>query len=302
MVDARTYYEILGVAPDAAPEGIRAAYIGLMKRHHPNSPYRSAAADDGGAVHSINRAYAVLKDPGKRSAYDVELNGGGRGSMMLKADRRMPLVLRTKRRQRRQRRASMLPIAAIVVALFAASTWLGGYEGPTYAPLAGTFSEHPRASISPFEVSPPHETAWIRRQAQLAATMRPAEALAFSEQCFNEARHVGTPSAADECLVFDLAFTYWREGEASSALPAYFQPQMMQLRQTRALDGLDRDAATLRMDSLRAATFSSLLELVNTPEALSVERPADTAPPGQAEVGANLLADTEPAILGDPAP
>lgn len=293
MTDGRTHYDLLGVESGAAPDAIRAAYIDLMKRHHPNSPYRAAnplAADE---VQTLNFAYAVLKDPAKRAAYDAELIDGGSGGLPapLRADRRMPLVLRKKRRRRGQ---SMVPIAAVAAAFLAAGTWLGNSGRTAYPSSTGSFGAPAGPAASPFEVSPPHETAWIRRQAKLAATMGSSEAAHFSARCFDEARQVGSSSAADECLVFDLAYAYWREGETNHALPAYFQPELMQLRQTRALGELDRDAALLRLDSLRAATFSSLLELVNSPQAMVDELAVNSAQSGNAEIGANLAQGTDP--------
>jgi hypothetical protein len=289
MEPARTHYEVLGLGTRATPDAVRAAYIDLMKRHHPNSPYRNPASLESNDVHSINLAYAVLKDVAKRAAYDAELNLGRSVALPApqKADRRTPLVLRNKRRHRHR---SSGPVIAGGVVLLMASAWVGRHDGPTSPSIAGHFSETNSAASSPFEVSPPHETTWIKRQAQLAASIGTSEAVAFSTRCFDEARQVGTPTASDECLVFDIAFAYWREGEPSAAMPAYFQPQLMQLRQARALERLDRDAALLRLDSLRAATFSSLLELANSPATLVQKQPPISEQTGTAEIGTNFAA------------
>lgn len=63
----RTYYEILGVAPDATPQEIRSAYRRLAKQVHP---------DQGGSAaifQFISDAYATLSDPSARQAYDATL-------------------------------------------------------------------------------------------------------------------------------------------------------------------------------------------------------------------------------------
>jgi hypothetical protein len=64
----RSYYAILGVARDAEPEVIEAAYRALMKKHHPD---RSMGRDD--RAKDINEAYAVLGDAAKRRSYDRSL-------------------------------------------------------------------------------------------------------------------------------------------------------------------------------------------------------------------------------------
>jgi hypothetical protein len=67
-MDELDFYQLLGVAPDAEPEVIEAAYRALMKKHHPD--HRGGADDD--RAKEINRAYSVLGDPDKRSGYDSE--------------------------------------------------------------------------------------------------------------------------------------------------------------------------------------------------------------------------------------
>jgi len=64
----KDYYEVLGVARDAAPDEIKRAYRALARRHHPD-----VAHDKAGAEHlfkEINEAYEVLSDPQKRAQYD----------------------------------------------------------------------------------------------------------------------------------------------------------------------------------------------------------------------------------------
>ena len=65
--------EILGVAPNAGDEEIRAAYLRKVKE---NPPDRSAAAFE-----RIRDAYEILRDPRRRALY-----------MLLSADPEAPLV------------------------------------------------------------------------------------------------------------------------------------------------------------------------------------------------------------------
>lgn len=90
------YYAILEVQPTATPEVIRAAYVALAKRHHP---------DKGGNEKQfklLQEAYEVLKDDQKRVAYDQQMGIGtlassgrrvwvnGRGFMEMNDDNPYP--------------------------------------------------------------------------------------------------------------------------------------------------------------------------------------------------------------------
>ena len=63
----RDHYAILGVSPDADPEGVRKAFRGLVRRYHPDSGPRADPRRFDDAV----RAYDVLRDPDKRRFYDA---------------------------------------------------------------------------------------------------------------------------------------------------------------------------------------------------------------------------------------
>lgn len=59
---------MLGVAPTAAPEVIRAAYRALALRHHPDRHAHSTM--DGSVMAGLNKAYEILSNPERRRAYD----------------------------------------------------------------------------------------------------------------------------------------------------------------------------------------------------------------------------------------
>jgi hypothetical protein len=61
------HYRTLGIAPTADEAVIRAVYVALMKRFHPD---RNASPDLLKRAQDITAAYAVLSDPKKRAAYD----------------------------------------------------------------------------------------------------------------------------------------------------------------------------------------------------------------------------------------
>jgi curved DNA-binding protein CbpA len=77
-VNRRNYYRILHVQPEAPAQVITASYRTLMSklRMHPD------LGGDTASAALINEAYAVLRDPAKRSKYDLQLRGSktaGRG-------------------------------------------------------------------------------------------------------------------------------------------------------------------------------------------------------------------------------
>lgn len=58
-------YDILGINKDATAADIKAAFRKRAKEQHPDTHEGTEAA-----MQDINRAYAILKDPTKRKAYD----------------------------------------------------------------------------------------------------------------------------------------------------------------------------------------------------------------------------------------
>jgi curved DNA-binding protein CbpA len=69
-----TYYEELGVAPDASPEQIHDGFRSLVRLLHPDQqtdPQLKEIAER--QMRKINRIYAVLSDPDRRRRYDDSL-------------------------------------------------------------------------------------------------------------------------------------------------------------------------------------------------------------------------------------
>lgn len=65
-------YEILGVARAASPAEITHAYRTLLRAHHPDTrPHDPhVPADPATQLRRILDAYAILRDPARRTAYD----------------------------------------------------------------------------------------------------------------------------------------------------------------------------------------------------------------------------------------
>jgi curved DNA-binding protein CbpA len=69
MAALRTHYETLNVSPDAEGVVIEAAYRALMKKYHPDQG-SGVVASNAPTAASINEAYAVLREAGRRAEYD----------------------------------------------------------------------------------------------------------------------------------------------------------------------------------------------------------------------------------------
>src|SRR5881394_3146696 len=63
------YYALLGVAHGAEGEIIRAAYLVLARRYHPDAA-TTASSHDAEKFRLITEAYEVLRDPRRRAHYD----------------------------------------------------------------------------------------------------------------------------------------------------------------------------------------------------------------------------------------
>jgi molecular chaperone DnaJ len=72
------YYDRLGVPRSASQEEIRKAYRRMARERHPDVRGHSAEAESD--FRAINEAYEVLRDPGRRAAYDRYGPAGVRGA------------------------------------------------------------------------------------------------------------------------------------------------------------------------------------------------------------------------------
>jgi curved DNA-binding protein CbpA len=72
MADLIDYYQLLDVPQDASLDTIRTAYLKEMKKVHPD---HQSNHEESPVARLLNDAYATLKDPAKRRAYDQRLRG-----------------------------------------------------------------------------------------------------------------------------------------------------------------------------------------------------------------------------------
>jgi hypothetical protein len=67
--ERRDLYTVLGVAPDATTDEIAIAFRARAKEMHPDRTPGDAAAEE--AFKALSRAYATLREPRSRAAYDA---------------------------------------------------------------------------------------------------------------------------------------------------------------------------------------------------------------------------------------
>jgi curved DNA-binding protein CbpA len=64
-----THYDVLGVARTAPDGEVRRAYVARAREHHPDR-----SGGDADAMRAVNDAWATLRDPERRAAYDRTLS------------------------------------------------------------------------------------------------------------------------------------------------------------------------------------------------------------------------------------
>ncbi len=79
MINGKTFYQILGVLPDAEDIVIRAAYRSLSQKYHPDK-WKDDPKFANERMAELNRAYEVLSETRTREAYDEELRTSNKGS------------------------------------------------------------------------------------------------------------------------------------------------------------------------------------------------------------------------------
>lgn len=252
MGKAQSYYEVLGVSRTATAEEIRSAYVNLMKRNHPDAAVRDDGAPDFAAL--LNRCYAVLRDPVRRSDYDAELSapdqlrvarpslyhsvcGGGEGTL-----------------------TKLLMLFGAAIGLI----WILlnlAREQPELATTAAEWIARSRVAAAGTALPLP-DAAATQQTVDLARTVSIRDAERVSRDCFARASRQPNIAGSDSCVLFDTAFLYWRKTPASSStFPAYFADQVVYSRHNE-LAAACGASAEKRLSALREMALGALIEAV----------------------------------------
>ena len=280
----QNHYKVLGVSPDADQLEIRAAYVSLLKRHHPDRAAVDKAVENSIEVQRIVGAYRILKDPAKRAKYDAALR---------------QLTLYRPRSRRKSRRVRPEPAYAwkfgrtrkrfkldtetisYVLMFFAAavglqllvSRYIQTERSHSPSAAAGTSQVRELAAHLPLEIA-------VRN----AGMMSGPEASDYSSRCFAAARRNRDPAAADQCVGFDMAYVYWRETMGGPlVMNPYFQPDAMGSRARSAFSRLSPAGAMARVQSIRTATLKAIMQSPRATDEIAAENQTAPASEGAAE-------------------
>ncbi len=257
----QNHYKVLGVSPEASPLEIRAAYVHLLKRHHPDRAGPDEGAENSIEVQRIVGAYRILKDPASRAKYDAAMRQLTVFKPRFRRERKRvkPELARAwtfdRTRKRFKLDTEMISYALMFLAAAAGLQLLVSrilQTGSSHSPrvAAGASQVRELAAHLPLEVA-------VRN----AGMMSGPEASNYSSRCFAAARRDRNPAAADQCVGFDMAYVYWRETMGGPlVMDPYFQPEAMGSRARNAFNRLSPADAMARVQSLRAATLSAIMQ------------------------------------------
>ena len=286
----KTFYDILGVARTDSPERIRAAYVALMKRCHPDAAGRCT---DGPVpdVHAVNEAFATLKDPRKRERYDLELSlrakkadaaGQGPHPRPHVPPRRHTNSLRPVAPpppppgRSSAARKMLLPVLIAVVGgagLYALKEEQGlatqvTVQGAAVVPATATVFDDPQVLVVDVRDAV-SDGQWI------AAHGSADEAVRYSRHCFNQLVDFPNLRFFDRCVAFDLFWQGQLAGQDNAeAVQAYFSGPGAAQRHEQQLarlspDAERREARLARLDRLTVSEIARSLRPPSTP--LSIE-------------------------------
>ena len=294
-----THYQVLGVHSKADTASIRAAYLELIKRYHPD---RGASGASHVQITDINLAYSVLRDVRKRAEYDEQLL-----RQWLRAQppplRRHPSARMGFPRQRRNSlllRTALLAAAILLVAIpsdMFVDTPDALSDGETQASvLAPERPKAPEPAPPSAPLAAPVLDPGIENMIEVALAVPVDDAQATSLRCFEDIRGLRAASAADRCIAFDLATSFWQDDSfATAAQRTYFDRAAMRRRHGKVLAALDPAHASDRLQTLDRFAISALVDT------LKVYQRRQREAAREAEEAARLDSDdgAMPALLVD---
>jgi hypothetical protein len=261
-----SYYDVLGVSPTADEGEIRARYLLLMRRHHPDlnpSPMAHSRATE------IGEAFRVLSDAKLRSRHDAELTQQRKEAVSARA-----MVLYRGRRKRSRaargwlpRRPARLTLAALIVITIVAGWQM---EQRLTAPgdmlstpdIADDGNSEARQEIAALNAASSLEARAMPPVSRAAvaggvgtfrrlAAGQPGEARDYSERCHADASNNGMWESLDFCVAFDQA-AFLADGKKPSAASGdYFIDRHDRAAHLYVPKISSMDAIAQRLDQIR---------------------------------------------------
>ncbi len=262
-----THYQVLGVHSKADTATIRAAYLKLIKRHHPD---RCPSGASHVQITEINLAYSVLRDARKRADYDEALLRQWLRSQP-PPTRRHPPVRTSVPWQRRNALALRTAVVALAILLVAIPSDLFVDKPAAFSDAqthASVLPAEPVKAPEPPPASPPVLDPSIENIIEVALAVPLADAQPTSRRCFREIRGLRAASAADHCIAFDLATSFWQDGDfATAAQRTYFDRAAMRRRHYKVLAALEPAQARDRLQALDRFAISALVDSLKARQA-----------------------------------
>ncbi len=261
MPDDQDHYRRLGVRRDCTPAEIRAAYIALVKSHHPDR-----AGGEDRKVAELNRAYWTLKDPKRRSEYDASLDSFGPS---LPDASGAPIRLRPSAGpgHGRSRNADRAIGALLVAGALASVIWISGrLPEPTSRSEMPEFMDADAGATAPStRVSAANVRSAVRSLFSSALRENGAQLEARSAACFARAEQARSLISTDHCIGFDLALGYWNGEAGTLGEAAGMRPAVRRPRHLAALDRIhgDRSDNEERWTQVERIAFREILQIVD---------------------------------------
>ncbi|MFN3946353.1 MAG: J domain-containing protein [Allosphingosinicella sp.] len=264
-----SYYERLGVPADADPRDIRAAYLRLMKHHHPDV---AGSRRDQEAARELNEAFAVLRDPDRRRLYDQDLARERARPAPPPPPMRpppghiyRPIVVR---RPRPSFAARTLPLLLpVLIAAAAGGLYMryGELPAPRVPLPAPAVEEEVRTpTAAPL---PPVDYAMVQKGVEdlgwIAGIGGVAEAASYSRRCFEQFEEAPSALLFDRCAAFDNAAFWWQAEQRDGPPSPRFSSVDMSVRHEDSLKrlSLNEEANRRRLQRIHSAAVTALAEM-----------------------------------------
>lgn len=262
MSALRPLFRTLGLPEGADQAAIDLAYRRLIKRHHPDRP-----GGDGDRAAEINRAYTILKDPGRRARFERDSLIGApqrhRPTPPPMVQPRRPLAMAAPP-ARRSRGVGLLLATGLLAAFAAAADdpRLRWQMVDSWDDLARQFAPLDRSNVTGgFAVAAgkpqPINRRAVAEGSELALSLVRSKGLAAaaeaSRDCYRDYRQTLSSARLDGCLAFDHGVAASGAVEGQEDEERYFSAISITARQIAAaqLQSSDYDWIENRLDSIR---------------------------------------------------